>query len=81
MGVVRWAFCVERFLFKEKGDSRRWVLVSHDDDVLRLAAEGQMHAGLAYIPRDRSVRHAVQERIRLASTSSREEMKNVVGFL
>ena len=56
-------------------------LVSHDDDFLRLIAEGQSHAGFVYIPRERSVGYIVRELVRLATTLSQEELRNQVEFV
>ena len=42
----------ERLAF---GQEKNCVLVTHDDDFLRLAAEGVSHSGIVYVPRDRTI--------------------------
>ena len=57
------------------------VIVTHDDDFLRLAARGDPHAGIVYIPRRRSVGEIIRRLSGLARTLSAEEMADHVEFL
>lgn len=58
-----------------------WVLVTHDDDFLRLAAEGAAHAGIVYVPRGRSIGDIVRGLVRIARASSGEELHQQIRFL
>ena len=57
------------------------VLVSHDDDFLHLAADGRSHAGIVYLPRERSIEEMVRGLSRLARNLSSADMRNHVEFL
>lgn len=57
------------------------VLVTHDDDFLRLAAEGASHAGIVYVPRRRSIGHVVRGLVRIARTSSKKDLRIQIKFL
>lgn len=57
------------------------VVVSHDDDFLRLAAEGVSHAGIVYVPRDRTIGDMVRGLVVLARVFSEEETEDRVEFL
>ena len=60
-------------------DSR--VLVTHDDDFLRLAAEGTSHAGIVYVPRERSIGDIVRGLVRIGRASSEEDLRQQIRFL
>jgi predicted nuclease of predicted toxin-antitoxin system len=57
------------------------VLVTHDDDFLRLAAEGAAHAGIVYVPRERSIGDIVRGLVRIARASSEEDLDQQIRFL
>jgi len=58
------------------------VMVSHDTDMLRLAAAGQQHAGIAYCHKQKyKVGDLILKLLALASRVSAEEMMNRVEFL
>lgn len=58
------------------------VLVTHDDDLLRLSAEGVEHAGIAYChPRKNSIGQNILSLMRLWRTTDAEDMWNQVVFL
>ena len=57
------------------------VLVTHDDDVLRLAGEGAPHAGIVYVPRRRSIGNIVRGLVRIARASSRKGLRKKIKFL
>jgi hypothetical protein len=60
-------------------DSR--VLVTHDDDVLRLAAEGTSHAGIVSVPRERSIGDIVRGLVGIARASSEKDLRQQIRFL
>lgn len=57
------------------------VLVTHDDDFLRLASEGASHAGIVYVPRGRSIGDIVRGLVRIARASSKEDLRQQIRFL
>ncbi len=57
------------------------VLVTHDDDFLRLAAEGASHAGIVYAPREQSIGDIVRGLVRIARASPEEDLRQQVRFL
>jgi uncharacterized protein with PIN domain len=58
------------------------VLCTHDQDFLRLAAEGVVHAGIAFSPQDRvSIGGWVRALRALHARYKAEEAKNQVFFL
>lgn len=57
------------------------VLVTHDDDFLRLAAEGASHTGIVYVPRERSIGDIVRGLVRIARASSKEDLHQQIRFL
>jgi predicted nuclease of predicted toxin-antitoxin system len=61
--------------------SEHRVLVTHDDDFLRLAAKGTSHAGIVYIPRRRAVGAIIRGLIVLARTFTGKAMRDHVEFL
>ena len=63
------------------GREENCVLVTHDDDFLRLAAEGVSHSGIVYVPRDRTIGDMVRRLKVLARVFSEEDTKNRVEFL
>lgn len=63
------------------GKEKRVVLVTHDDDFLRLAAKGVSHAGIVYVPRGRTIGEMVQGLRMLAPVFSEEETEDRVAFL
>jgi len=69
----------EEHLTFARGEHR--VIVTHDDDFLRLAAKGASHAGIVYIPRRRAVGEMIRGLIVLTRTFSAEEMQDHVEFL
>lgn len=58
-----------------------WVLVTHDDDFLRLVAEGASHAGIVYVSRERSIGDIVRGLVRIARASSRDDLRQQIRFL
>ena len=60
------------------GREENCVLVTHDDDFLRLAAEGGSHAGIVSVPRERTIGDMVRELKVLARIFSEEDTKNRV---
>ena len=60
-------------------DSR--VLVTHDDDVLRLAAERASHAGIIYVPRERSIGDIVRGLVGIARASSEKDLRQQIRLL
>lgn len=63
-------------------DADNRVLVTHDDDHLRLHDRGFRHAGIAYChPRSRSIGQIVLALTRLWRTRTAEEMRGRVEFL
>ena len=58
------------------GREENCVLVTHDDDFLRLAAEGASHSGIVYVPRDRTIGDMVRRLKVLARVFSEEDTKN-----
>jgi uncharacterized protein with PIN domain len=62
--------------------SQRRILVTHDDDLLRLHHEGLSHAGIAFChPRRRSIGEIVLALTDLWRKHSAEEMEGQVQFL
>lgn len=58
------------------------VLFTHDDDFLKLHAEGANHAGLAYCaPESRSIGHIVRQLCLMHDCMSEKEMRGRVEFL
>jgi uncharacterized protein with PIN domain len=58
------------------------VMVSHDPDMLRLAAGGKHHAGIAYSPNQKyKVGELVRKLLALARRVTPEEMVDRVEFL
>jgi hypothetical protein len=57
------------------------VIVSHDDDFLRLVAEGYSHSGLVYVPRERTIGEMVRGLRRLAEVFAEKEESGRVEFL
>lgn len=58
------------------------VMVSHDADMLRLAAAGMMHAGIAYCHNQRyKSGKLILRLLTLAGRVSSDEMKNRIEFL
>ena len=58
------------------------VVVTHDDDFLRLNQAGHAHAGIAYCHQNaRSIGQIVLALSRLWRTSTPEELRGVVRFL
>ena len=57
------------------------VIVTHDDDFLRLAAEGIDHAGIVYAPQGRTVGTMVQGLTLIAQVLTPEEMHGHIEFI
>ena len=57
------------------------MVVSHDDDFLRLVAEGHSHSGLVYVPRERTIGETIRGLRRLAEVFAEEETSGRVEFL
>lgn len=57
------------------------VLVSHDDDFLRLVAKGHSHSGLVYVPRERTIGEMIRGLRRLADVFAEEGTSDRVEFL
>lgn len=57
------------------------IIVSHDDDFLRLVAEGHSHSGLVYVPRERSIGEMIRRLRRLADVFAEEGTTDRVEFL
>lgn len=57
------------------------VIVTHDDDFLRLAAEGVDHAGIVYAPQGRTVGAMVQGLTLIAQVLTAEEMHGHIEFI
>jgi len=58
-----------------------FVIVSHDDDFLRLVAEGHSHSGLVYVPRERTIGEIIRGLRRLAEVFAEEGTSDRVEFL
>jgi len=58
-----------------------YVVVSHDDDFLRLVAEGHSHSGLVYVPRERSIGEMIRGLRRLADVFVGEGTTGRMEFL
>ncbi|WP_119841361.1 DUF5615 family PIN-like protein [Salinibacter ruber] len=69
----------KEYLAHARRDGR--VLVTHDDDFLRLTAEGASHAVIVYVPRERSIGDIVRGLVRIARASSEEELHQQIRFL
>ena len=61
--------------------SQQRVIVTHDDDFLRLAAEGIDHAGIVYAPQGRTVGAMVQGLTLIAQVLTPEEMNGHTEFI
>ncbi|PSQ97968.1 MAG: hypothetical protein BRD55_00780 [Bacteroidetes bacterium SW_9_63_38] len=57
------------------------VLVTYDDDFLRLAAQIEEHGGVALAPQEQSIRELVRGPTLIAEEMEREEMEGHVEFL
>jgi hypothetical protein len=57
------------------------VLVTQDDDFLRLAAGGERHAGIVYVPPDRSIGTVVRGLALIHAVLSAEEMHGQIEYL
>jgi predicted nuclease of predicted toxin-antitoxin system len=58
------------------------VLITHDDDFLRLHHQGFQHAGIAYCrPQHRSIGQILQSLVALWRTYETEDLRNEVVFL
>ena len=57
------------------------VLVTYDDDFLRLADQTEEHAGVAFAPQSRSIGELVRCLTVIAEEMEAEEMENHVEFL
>jgi len=57
------------------------VLVTHDDDFLRLVAEGVPHSGIVYVPRERSFGEMGRGLRRLVDVFAEDEESGRVQFL
>jgi hypothetical protein len=57
------------------------VLVTRDDDVLRLAAERASHAGIIYVPRERSIGDIVRGLVGIARASSEKDLRQQIRLL
>lgn len=58
------------------------VMVTHDDDYLRLHAQGMPHAGIAFCrPQVRSIGEILRSLILIWAVLSPEEMKDHIEFL
>lgn len=62
--------------------SEHRVVVTHDDDFLRLANRGIQHAGIVYSnPRRRTIGRLVHGLVNLWRNSSQEEMQGRIEYL
>jgi uncharacterized protein with PIN domain len=57
------------------------VLVTYDEDFLRLAAQTEEHGGVAFAPQERSIGELVRGLALIAEEMEREEMEGHVEFL
>lgn len=57
------------------------VIVTHDDDFLRLAAEGIDHAGIVYAPQGRTIGAMVQGLTLIAQVLTADEMRGHIEFI
>ncbi|MEF8797028.1 MAG: DUF5615 family PIN-like protein, partial [Salinivenus sp.] len=57
------------------------VLVTYDDDFLRLAARAEKHAGVAFAPQGRSIGEMVRGLTLIAEEMEAEDMRGHVEFL
>ncbi|MFO8035166.1 MAG: DUF5615 family PIN-like protein [Anaerolineales bacterium] len=57
------------------------VLVTRDDDFLKLHAEGVQHAGIVFVPAQATISAVVQGLVLVYSVLDSEEMENHVEFL
>ena len=57
------------------------VLVTYDDDFLRLAAQTEQHAGIAFAPQGRSIGELVRGLTVIAEEMEAKEMEGHVEFL
>jgi len=68
----------EHLAFAERED---YVIVSHDDDFLRLVDEGDSHSGLVYVPREQTIGEMIRGLRRLAEVFAEEKESGRVEFL
>ena len=57
------------------------IIVTHDDDFLRLAAEADVHGGMVYLPERRSIGETVGGLMLITDVLGAEEMQGPVEFL
>ncbi len=57
------------------------VIVTQDEDFLRLHAAGRLHDGIVYAPQHTGVGHFVRHLMLVYDLLSAEEMKNHIEFL
>lgn len=57
------------------------VIVTHDEDFLRLAAEGVDHAGIVYAPQGRTIGALVQGLTLIAQVLTAEEMQGHIEYI
>jgi uncharacterized protein with PIN domain len=57
------------------------IIVTHDDDFLRLAASGRAHAGIVYGSQQLSVGEMIRALVLIYDVLTLEDMKNKVEFL
>ncbi|HMB90979.1 MAG TPA: DUF5615 family PIN-like protein, partial [Rhodothermales bacterium] len=57
------------------------VIVTQDEDFLRLAAEGVDHAGIVYAPQGQSIGAMVQGLMLIAQVLTAEEMHGHIEFI
>lgn len=60
---------------------QRRVIVTQDDDFLRLAAQGVDHAGIVYVPQGRPIGAMVQGLTLLAQVMTAEDMRGHIEFI
>lgn len=65
----------------EFAQEKEYVLVTHDDDVLRLAAEGSPHSGIVYVPREHSLGEMIRGLRGLADVFAEEVRDDRIEFL
>jgi len=57
------------------------VIVTYDDDFLRLATESDSHFGLVYMPQRRSIGEMVRGLVLISEVLGREDMRGHIEFL
>jgi predicted nuclease of predicted toxin-antitoxin system len=57
------------------------VLVTKDDDLLKLHAEGVQHAGIVFVPAQATISAVVQGLVLVYGVLDSEEMENHIEFL